>query len=83
MVTLTRNADSSWTVDGEYAANQPVVEDLLETLHTMRILKQVNRKAIPNTIKDLAARAIKWRCTNGCHSSTGSAAGCACSPTRS
>ncbi len=59
MVTLTRNADSSWTVDGEYDANKPVVDDLLETLHTMRIRQQVNRKAIPNTIKDLAARAIK------------------------
>lgn len=58
-VTLTRNADSSWTVDGEYPANKPMVEDLLGTLHDIRIRQQVNHNAIPNTIKDLAARAIK------------------------
>lgn len=58
-VTLTRNADSSWTVDGKYAANDKVVESLLETMHEMRIRQQVNRSAIPNVIKDLAARAIK------------------------
>ena len=58
-VTLTRDADSSWTVDGIYPANKPMLDDLLETLHDMRIRQQVNHNAIPNAIKDLAARAIK------------------------
>jgi hypothetical protein len=58
-VTLTREADSSWTVNGEYAANQPLVDLLLETLNTMRIRQQVNKSAAPNIVKDIAAHAIK------------------------
>ena len=58
-VTLQRQADSTWTVDGQYAANQPLVDLLLETLRDMRIRQQVNKNAIPNAVKDLAARAIK------------------------
>lgn len=58
-VTLTREADSSWTVNGEYAANQPLVDLLLETLNTMRIRQQVNKNAVPNAIKDIAAHGIK------------------------
>ena len=58
-VTLIREADSSWTVNGEYAASQPLVDLLLETLNTMRIRQQVNKNAIPNAIKDIAAHGIK------------------------
>ncbi len=58
-VTLQREADSNWVVDGQYAANQPLVDLLLETLRDMRIRQQVNKNAIPNAVKDLAARAIK------------------------
>jgi len=58
-VLLTRVADSSWIVDNEYPANQPMVDLLLETLNSMRIRQQVNRSAIPTIIKDLSARAIK------------------------
>ena len=58
-VTLQRLADSAWTVDNRYPANQPLVDLLLETLHDMRIRQQVNKNAIPNAVKDLAARAIK------------------------
>ena len=58
-VTLQREADSSWVVDGQYAANQPLVDLLLETLRDMRIRQQVNKNAIPNAVNDLAARAIK------------------------
>lgn len=59
---LTRTGDSAWTVkidDKQYPANQPMVDLLLETLHTMQIRQQVNRNAIPNVIKDISARAIK------------------------
>ena len=56
---LTKVNDSLWLVDGEYEASLPTVNLLLETLGTMRIRQQVNRNAVPNVIKDLAARAIK------------------------
>lgn len=58
-VTLIREADSTWTVDGTYLASQPMVDLLLETLNTMRIRQQVNKNAIPNAIKDIAAHGIK------------------------
>lgn len=58
-VLLTRVADSSWLVDNQYPANQPLIDLFLETLNTMRIRQQVNRNAVPTIIKDLAARAIK------------------------
>lgn len=58
-VTLCHTGDSTWLVDNTYEANQPLVDLLLETLNTMRIREQVNKNAIPNTVKDLAAHAIK------------------------
>ncbi|MBQ2511049.1 MAG: DUF4340 domain-containing protein [Bacteroidales bacterium] len=58
-VTLTRGADGRWVVDDTYEANAPMVDLLLETLNTMRIREQVNKNAIPNAIKDLAAHSIK------------------------
>ena len=58
-VLLTRTGDSTWIVDNQYAASQPMVDLLLETLHTMRIRQQVNRNAIPTVVKDLSARAVK------------------------
>ena len=58
-VLLTRTGDSTWLVDNQYPANYPVVKLLLETLRDMRIRQMVNRNAVPNIIKDLAAKAIK------------------------
>lgn len=58
-VLLTRTGDSTWIVDNQYPANQPMVDLLLETLGTMQIRQQVNRNAIPNVIKDISARAVK------------------------
>lgn len=58
-VLLTRVGDSSWIVDNTYPANQPLVDMLLETLHTMQIRQQVNRNAVPNVIKDISARSVK------------------------
>ena len=58
-VLLTRTGDSTWLVENQYEANQPMVDLLLETLNTMRIRQQVNRNAIPTINKDLAAHAIK------------------------
>ena len=58
-VLLTRTGDSTWMVDNQYEANQPLIDLLLETLNTMRIRQQVNRNAIPTIINDLSTRAIK------------------------
>ena len=58
-VLLTRVGDSTWVVDNEYPANQPMVKLFLETLNTMRIRQQVNRNAVPTVIKHLAAKGIK------------------------
>lgn len=62
-VLLTKNAgaptDSSWTVDNKYLASTPLVDLLLETLNDMRIRQIVNKKAVPNVIKNLAASNIK------------------------
>lgn len=58
-VTLARNADSTWVVDGIYPANSAMVDILLETLNTMRIRQQVNHSAIPTVVKDMASRSIK------------------------
>ena len=58
-VTLVRESDGRWSVDGKYTASQPMVDLLLETLNTMRIRQQVNKNAIPNAIKDIAAHSIK------------------------
>ena len=58
-VTLTRVSDSSWVVDNQYPASQPMVDLLLETIHDMRIRQQVNKNAAPNAIKDIAAHGVK------------------------
>ena len=50
MVTLTRNSASSWTIDGQYPASQPMVDLLLKTLKDMRKRSDVNRNAVPNVI---------------------------------
>jgi hypothetical protein len=51
--------DTLWLVNEQYAANQPLVDILLETLHEMRIRQHVNRTAVPNIIKNLSVSSIK------------------------
>lgn len=51
--------DTVWMVNGEYEANQSLVDLLLETLHDMRIRSQVNKSAVPNAIKNISASHIK------------------------
>lgn len=58
-VTLEQLKDSSWTVDGKYPASQPLVDRLLETLNKMRIRSEVNRDAVPNVLKDIAAHGVQ------------------------
>jgi hypothetical protein len=56
---IDSTGDTSWLVDGKYAASQPMVDLLLETLHEMRIRQQVNKNAVPQAVKLLSARAVK------------------------
>ena len=58
-VTLERNNDGTWSVDGKYPASQPMVDLLLETMHKMRIRAEVNRDAVPNILKDIAAHGVQ------------------------
>lgn len=57
--TNNTSSDSAWTVDGKYIASQPVIDLMLETLHTMRIRQQVNKNATANIIKRIAASSVK------------------------
>ncbi|MBQ9474422.1 MAG: hypothetical protein IJU81_08460 [Bacteroidales bacterium] len=58
-VLLSRNSQKGgqWLVDNSYAASQPMIDLLLETLNSMRIREQVNRAAVPNVIKALSSRS--------------------------
>lgn len=59
-VTLTRvEGDTSWVVDGQFEANQAMVNLFLETLRDMRIRQQVNKAAAPNVTKNLATKNVK------------------------
>lgn len=61
-VLLTRqttNNDTTWLVDNKFAASQPMIDLLLETLNTMRIRQQVNKNAVANIIKDISGNSVK------------------------
>lgn len=51
--------DSAWLVDGEHLASQPMVDLMLETLHSMRIRQQVNKNAVANVINRISASSVK------------------------
>lgn len=57
-VTLELVGDT-WMVDGKYPASKPLIENLLETLQKMRIRAEVNRDAVPNVLKDIAAHGVQ------------------------
>lgn len=59
-VLLERNEhDTTWTVDGQYEASQPMIDLMLETLHSMRIRQQVNKNAVANVIKRISTSSVK------------------------
>ena len=62
-VLLTRSVseegDTAWVVDEKYEASEPMIEMLLDVLHTMRIRSAVNKNAVPNVIKDIAGNSVK------------------------
>lgn len=57
--SITESGDTMWVVDGEYEASEPMVDMLLDVVHTMRIRSAVNKNAVPNVIKDLAGSSVK------------------------
>lgn len=57
-VTLELIGDT-WMVDGKNPASKPMVDNLLETLQKMRIRAEVNRDAVPNVLKDIAAHGVQ------------------------
>ena len=57
--TLGADGDTTWMVDGTWEASKPLVTSALEILHQMRIRERVNKAAIPNVLKNMAAKSIK------------------------
>lgn len=58
-VTLVREGDSTWLVDGKYPASKGMMQMLLETLNEMRIRQRVNRAALKNIVEDLSVSSTK------------------------
>lgn len=59
-VLLTRVPnDTTWMVNDQYEASQPLVRSLLGTLNTMRIRNRVNKAAAKNEVKLLAGKSTK------------------------
>lgn len=58
-VTLTKNADGSWTVNGQFKARPDAVTTLLRTIHDISVREPVGTKAKENIIKSLITGSIK------------------------
>lgn len=58
-VTLTRNNQTDWMLNGQYKARPDVVHNLLETIQRVELKYRLPRKAVENVVKDIATNAIK------------------------
>jgi hypothetical protein len=58
-VTLTRENDGTWKVDGKYKARPDAIRTLLGTIRNISVREPVGLKARENVIKQLAVGAIK------------------------
>lgn len=58
-VTLSRVSDSLWLVNDQFPANQYMVDLMLRTLADMRIRSAVNKSAVENVTKQIAAKSVK------------------------
>lgn len=58
-VTLTKEEDGRWKVDGKFFARPDAVRTLLVTIHDLSVREPVGLKAKDNVIKQLATGAIK------------------------
>lgn len=57
--TLTRNADGTWTVNGQFKARPDAIDYLLKTVHDLSVREPVGAKARENIIKRLITGSIK------------------------
>lgn len=58
-VTLTRETDGRWKVDGKYYARPDAIKTLLVTMHDLSVREPVGLKAQENVIKQLATGSTK------------------------
>lgn len=58
-VTLTREADGRWKVDGKYYARPDAVRTLLVTIHDISVREPVGQKARENVVKKLITGSTK------------------------
>ncbi|HTF04697.1 MAG TPA: hypothetical protein VK826_11765 [Bacteroidia bacterium] len=58
-VTLTKNPDGTWTVNGQYKARPDAVTMLLRTIHDISVREPVGAKAKENIVKSLITGSIK------------------------
>lgn len=64
-VTLTRNADGSWTVNAKFPARQDALNTLLTTVYNLSVREPVGAKARENVIKNLVTGSIKCEMYSG------------------
>ncbi len=58
-VTLTKESDGRWKVDGKYYARPDAIQILLVTIHDVSVREPVSNKAKDNVIKALATGGTK------------------------
>ncbi len=58
-VTLTKNADGTWTVNGKFKARQDAITNLLRTIHGISVREPVGNKAKEYIVKSLITGSIK------------------------
>lgn len=58
-VTLTRDADGRWKVNGKYYARPDAIKTLLITIHALSVREPVGLKAKENIIRQLATGSTK------------------------
>jgi hypothetical protein len=58
-VTLERQADKTWTVDGKYPARQEGIDLLMDVCMKIKVRTHVAKAAYNNIIKELASTGIK------------------------
>lgn len=58
-LTLAKDANGAWSVNGKYRVRRDALETLLETIMRVDVKEPVGKKAHDNVMKLLAAKAIK------------------------
>ena len=58
-VTLEKQPDRTWKVNGKYPARPDVIRTLLYTIKSIRVRNPVGKRALENVVKELATGSIK------------------------